>query len=92
MTTTANVTAATASGESIATDPYAWLEDVGGERALAWVRERNAESRQVLEAQPRFGAMRDGFRAVLDARDKIPYVTRRGPGDQRIHAIERPLL
>jgi prolyl oligopeptidase len=79
VTTTANVTAATASGESIATDPYAWLEDVGGERALAWVRERNAESRQVLEAQPRFGAMRDGFRAVLDARDKIPYVTRRGP-------------
>ena len=60
-------------------DPHAWLEDVAGARALAWVGERNAQSRQVLEAHPRFGAMRDGFRAVLDARDKIPYVTRRGP-------------
>jgi prolyl oligopeptidase len=59
-------------------DPYAWLEDVLGERALAWVHARNAESRQVLTAHPRFNAMRDGFRAVLDARDKIPYVTRRG--------------
>lgn len=59
-------------------DPYRWLEEVQGERALAWVRERNAASRAVLEAQPRFAAMRDGFRAILDSRDKIPYVTRRG--------------
>ena len=59
-------------------DPYLWLEDVQGERALAWVRERNAESRKVLEAQPRFIAMRDGFRAILDSSDKIPYVSRRG--------------
>ena len=27
-----------------ANDPWLWLEDVGGERALAWVKERNAES------------------------------------------------
>ncbi|NDG40701.1 MAG: S9 family peptidase, partial [Betaproteobacteria bacterium] len=66
-------------------DPYRWLEEVQSERALAWVRERNAASRAVLEAQPRFAAMRDGFaamrdgfRAILDSRDKIPYVTRRG--------------
>ena len=69
----------TAADPALVADPHAWLEDVAGERALAWVRERNAQSRQVLEAHPRFGAMRDGFRAVLDARDKIPYVTRRGP-------------
>ena len=60
------------------TDPYLWLEDVLGERALAWVRERNAISRAALEAQPRFAEMRAGFRAVLDSRDKIPYVSRRG--------------
>ena len=59
-------------------DPYRWLEEVQGERALAWVRERNQAARAVLEAQPRFAAMRDGFRAILDSRDKIPYVTRRG--------------
>ncbi len=61
-----------------ADDPYAWLEEVQGERALAWVRERNAESRAVLEAQPRFAAMRERFLEILDAKDKIPYVSRQG--------------
>ncbi|WP_423228627.1 prolyl oligopeptidase family serine peptidase [Pseudaquabacterium inlustre] len=61
-----------------ADDPYLWLEDVQGERALAWVRERNAATRAVLEAQPRFAATRDGLRAILDSRDRIPAVTRRG--------------
>jgi len=68
----------TMSAETTATDPYLWLEDVQGERALAWVRERNTTARAVLSRHPRFAAMRDGFRAILDARDKIPYVTRRG--------------
>ncbi len=27
-----------------AKDPHLWLEDVTGEKALAWVKERNAES------------------------------------------------
>ena len=61
-----------------ADDPYRWLEDVQGERALAWVRQRNAETRAVLQAQPRFEAMRDGFRAILDSRDKIPSINRQG--------------
>jgi prolyl oligopeptidase len=61
-----------------AADPYLWLEDVGSERALAWVRERNAETRQVLEAEPGFAATRERIRAILDSKDKIPQVTRRG--------------
>ena len=59
-------------------DPYLWLEDVQGERALAWVRARNAESRAVLEAQPRFQAMRSDFLAILDSSDKIPVISRQG--------------
>jgi prolyl oligopeptidase len=59
-------------------DPYLWLEDVEGERALDWVRARNVESRRVLEAVPRFAAMRDGIREVLDSKDQIPGVTRQG--------------
>ena len=77
----ADKTAATApasAGTAAADDPYRWLEDVQGERALAWVRARNAESRKVLAQQPRFEAMRDGFRQILDSRDKIPYFVRRG--------------
>lgn len=59
-------------------DPYLWLEDVTGERALAWVRERNAETRQQLEAEPGFVATRERIRAILDSKDKIPDVHRRG--------------
>jgi prolyl oligopeptidase len=39
------------------TDPYLWLEDMAGERALNWVRARNAESESLLEAEPGFAAM-----------------------------------
>ena len=60
------------------TDPYLWLEDVSGERALNWVRARNAESEQLLEAEPDFAAIRDGIRSVLDSPEQIPYVVRRG--------------
>jgi prolyl oligopeptidase len=59
-------------------DPYLWLEDVSGERALAWVRARNAETRRVLEAEPGFAATRDRIRAILDSKEKIPQVSRRG--------------
>ena len=59
-------------------DPFLWLEDVMGERALAWVRQRNAESEDLLQAQPDFEALRSGIREVLDSREQIPYVVRRG--------------
>ncbi len=59
-------------------DPYLWLEDVGGERALDWVRARNREARAALEADPAFAERRDRIRAMLDSRQQIPQVTRRG--------------
>ena len=71
--------AAAPTADAAAADPYLWLEDVQGERALAWVRERNAQSRQLLQAEPRFAAMSGRFKQILDSRDKIPQVTRKGP-------------
>jgi prolyl oligopeptidase len=59
-------------------DPYLWLEEVQGDKALAWVRERNAEARARLEAWPEFGRTRDSLRAILDSRDRIPAIVRRG--------------
>ncbi len=59
-------------------DPYLWLEDVLGDRALAWVRERNAATEQQLQAAPGFEALRDSLREVLDSPAQIPYVARRG--------------
>jgi prolyl oligopeptidase len=69
----------TAAPQDVTTDdPYLWLEDVTGDEALAWVRERNAESLEVLTGSERFAELRDGLRAVLDSDDRIPYVRRRG--------------
>jgi prolyl oligopeptidase len=59
-------------------DPYLWLEDVLGERALAWVRERNAHCEALLQSQPGYAALESSLREVLDSRDQIPYVNRRG--------------
>jgi hypothetical protein len=59
-------------------DPYLWLEDVQGERALAWVRERNAESEAQLRPGPGFETRARRILEVLDSRDRIPGVTRRG--------------
>ena len=59
-------------------DPYLWLEDVQGEPALAWVRERNAATEAVLCARPGFEATRRLILEVLDSREQIPQVTRRG--------------
>ncbi len=59
-------------------DPYLWLEEVEGERALAWVRERNAATEAELQADPRFEATRLSVLEVLDSREQIPYVARRG--------------
>ena len=61
-----------------ATDPYLWLEDVTGDKALAWVRERNAETEAVLKAQPGFDALRAELLEGLNARDRIPRFTRMG--------------
>ena len=59
-------------------DPYLWLEDVQGDKALAWARERNSQSQARLEAVPIFKGNREKLLSVLDNRDQIPYVTRRG--------------
>jgi prolyl oligopeptidase len=59
-------------------DPHVGLEDVMGEAALNWVRQRNAQSEAVLQADPRFEPLKRELREVLDASDRIPAVTRHG--------------
>jgi prolyl oligopeptidase len=61
-----------------ADDPYRWLEDVQGERALAWVRQRKAESLALLQARPEYAAIRDGTLALLQSADKLPRIERHG--------------
>lgn len=59
-------------------DPWLWLEEVGGEKALAWVRERNAESTPALESKPEFKAIHERLLAIYQSRDRIPHVEKRG--------------
>ncbi|MBL8306117.1 MAG: S9 family peptidase [Rubrivivax sp.] len=59
-------------------DPYLWLEEVRGDKALAWVRARNAETETLLHATPGYEALKKSLREVLDSKDQIPYVSRRG--------------
>jgi len=35
-------------------DPYRWLEEMHGDRAMAWVKTENARTAGVLEKDPRF--------------------------------------
>jgi prolyl oligopeptidase len=42
------------SAAATSTDKYAWLEDVSGDRSMAWVKAENERSAKVLEADPRY--------------------------------------
>jgi prolyl oligopeptidase len=61
-----------------ADDPYLWLEEVSGDKALAWVREQNAVSTRELEAVPVFKEVRDRTLAILNSKERIPYVSKHG--------------
>jgi prolyl oligopeptidase len=58
-------------------DPYLWLEEIDGERALTWVE---AQNRITLErfGNARFAADRDLLAAIFDRPDNIPLIARRG--------------
>lgn len=58
-------------------DPYLWLEEVSGEKAVAWVDERSAKTRAAF-AGPGFEADRAALLAIMDSPDKLPHITRRG--------------
>jgi prolyl oligopeptidase len=64
--------AAFAKGNTVE-DPYLWLEDVHGEKPLAWVRQQNERSLGVLKADPRYRSNYASILEVLDASDRIPY-------------------
>lgn len=70
-------TPADASGTTADDDPYLWLEEVTGERALDWVRTRN-EPTLARFADGDFERMRVEALEVLDTDARIPYVVRRG--------------
>ncbi|MBV9686954.1 MAG: S9 family peptidase, partial [Alphaproteobacteria bacterium] len=58
-------------------DPYLWLEEIDGERALAWVEKQNSATLARF-GDARFAADRDVLAAIYDRTDNIPLIARRG--------------
>ncbi len=59
-------------------DPFIWLEDVDGEKALDWVRKKNKRSLAVLENEPQFEELYAANKKILNADDRIAYVSQMG--------------
>ena len=59
-------------------DPHLWLEEVTGDKALAWVKERNAESTAALTENDAFRTLRDRLLQILDSEARIPFVSKAG--------------
>ncbi|NLH41585.1 MAG: S9 family peptidase [Planctomycetes bacterium] len=66
----------TKSEESV--DPYLWLEEVRGEKALDWVKAHNESTLAVLKAQPGFQETYDKALDILNSKVRIPYPQIRG--------------
>jgi prolyl oligopeptidase len=56
-------------------DPYLWLEDVEGKRALEWVRAQNAKTDKTLKLHPSYAGNLAEATAILTAKDRIPLGT-----------------
>jgi prolyl oligopeptidase len=61
-----------------AADPYLWLEDVEGARALEWVHAENARSLPVLEGDRRYQGLLNAALEVAQSRDRLPLGQVRG--------------
>ena len=59
-------------------DAYLWLEEIAGEKALSWVRERNRESREELAETSEFQQLKTDLLKILDSKDRIPSITKHG--------------
>jgi prolyl oligopeptidase len=64
--------------DPVSEDPFLWLEDVGGDAALDWVRAKNALTQSHFESDPAFQALQDDLLAILDSDARIPLVSKRG--------------
>ena len=60
-------------GALVPTDPYLWLEDVHGDKSLAWVQEQNTKTLKALGTDPQYAKDYDTILAGLDATDRIPF-------------------
>jgi prolyl oligopeptidase len=59
-------------------DPYQWLEDVSGERSMAWVKAHNEGSAKVLENDPHFAGLETAALKALESPERLPLPSIKG--------------
>jgi prolyl oligopeptidase len=60
-------------------DPYQWLEEITGERALEWVLQRNAASAETLGGSEALAALEERLLGILNSEERIASVGKHGP-------------
>lgn len=59
-------------------DPYLWLENVEGEKALNWVKKQNTQSLDYLKDQNSYQTIFENTLSILNDKERIPYAGERG--------------
>ncbi len=54
------------------TDPFLWLEEVDGAKAVAWVRTQNDRSLKLLQGDARYEDLHAKALTILEAKDRVP--------------------
>jgi prolyl oligopeptidase len=75
--------AAFAQGPKMSTDPYAYMEEIEGAKALDFARAENARTLPVLQGDPRYQGFYDKALAIATATDRIPPAGFAGDGSLR---------
>jgi prolyl oligopeptidase len=77
-------------------DPFVWLEEIEGKKALDWVHTQNNQSVSTFQKDDRYTVFLNEADTILNAKDKIPYGSLRGgyvynfwQDDQNIRGVWR---
>jgi prolyl oligopeptidase len=68
----------TANAQGAQEDPYQWLEDVSGKKALDYVEAQNQVTFKELKARPEYEPIRTRVLSILNDKARIPYVSKQG--------------
>lgn len=56
-------------------DPFVWMEEIEGARAIEWAKKQNEVSLKVLKGDPWYETALAAATEILTAKDRIPYVS-----------------
>lgn len=55
-------------------DPFEWLEEIEGDKALDWAKAHNNATMEVLKGDAKFASIESDLRKIILAKDRIPAV------------------